>query len=132
MQPSFPSFHGRFPEDQSPTLLHPASPKMKPATHAKDADAMSTMTGTSFGSTRSLLKSMKTKLRRDDKPKKEKKQPHFSRGSGESKEKDYLPAPSHDGEFEYSSNIKRRTKKSDEFQARARTAEAYMVWATTR
>lgn len=132
MHPGLPSFQGHFPEDQPPTLLHPASPKLKPATHAKEADAMSTMTGTSFGSTRSLLKSMKSKLRKDDKPKKEKKQPHFSHGSSESKETDYLPAPSHDGEFEYASIIKRRIRKTDGFQARARTAEAYMVWATTR
>ncbi|KAF8863187.1 hypothetical protein BDZ45DRAFT_136266 [Acephala macrosclerotiorum] len=57
MPHGFPAFpQGRFPQDQPPTWFHPASPKMKPTKPAKDVDAASMASTSTFSSTVSLLK----------------------------------------------------------------------------
>ncbi|KAG4443778.1 hypothetical protein IFR05_000769 [Cadophora sp. M221] len=110
-----------FPNDEPPTLFHPASPKMKPAKQSsEDADNASIATTSTFSSKIGLLKdNVKSKIPasyRDYRSRKE----AAARSSVVSKDVKKLPPDN-------------KTRKSlPDYEARQRTAEAYMIWSATR
>ncbi|KAG0649084.1 hypothetical protein D0Z07_4216 [Hyphodiscus hymeniophilus] len=85
MPNGFPGFpQSTFPNDQPPSLFHPASPKFKAAQHVKDADAASMASTSTFASTVSLLKeNVKAKFLPKDK--------NARKGSAASEEKTASP-----------------------------------------
>ncbi|KAF4637280.1 hypothetical protein G7Y89_g802 [Cudoniella acicularis] len=123
-----------FPQDMPPTLFHPSSPKVKatePSKTEKDMDAASVASTSTFSSTVSLLKgSIKSKL------------PISYKAHKAQKELKEAAARS-TAEFEGKPVKKSKALPSDysktgkfsplvDYEARQRTAEAYMIHATTR
>jgi hypothetical protein len=99
-----------FPNDQPPTLFHPASPKLRAEKPVKDVDEASMVSTSTFASTVSLLKeNMKAKFHSKD------KNPRKSAETTVVYEKD--------GE---------KTPIPKEPSARAQTAEAYRIIATMK
>jgi hypothetical protein len=106
-----------FPYDEPPTLFHPASPKIKPAKPAKqvkDVDTASMASTSTFASTVSLLKdNVKAKFLSKDKAVKN-------------------AAAATTVVYEQGGEKKTSSPKPKEPSAKARTAEAYMIMATTK
>jgi hypothetical protein len=111
-----------FPSEKPPTLFSPASPKVKATKPAKDVDAASIASTSTFASTVGLIKS--------------KIQDHKSRKETK-KEKEPLPKDTKsrkykqpvDWDCEHSLTFLRRMKADSLFVAKARRAEAYMTMA---
>ncbi|PVH85969.1 hypothetical protein DL98DRAFT_511052 [Cadophora sp. DSE1049] len=114
MPNGFPAFpKSTFPNDEPPTLFHPASPKMKLVKQTMDdVDKASISTTSTFSSKIGLLKdNVKSKIPAPFKAYRNRKEA-AAHSVVVSKEEKRLPA--------------------DTKTPRRATAEAYMIWAATR
>ncbi|KAE8450536.1 hypothetical protein EG329_006267 [Mollisiaceae sp. DMI_Dod_QoI] len=108
----------RFPQDRPPTLFHPASPRIRPTKPAKEVDAASIASTSTFSSTVSLLK---------DKAKRTLPNSYKDYRA----RKDAEPAAT-------ATNVtsekepKKKSLPKDSKTPRQRTAEAYMIHAMTK
>ncbi|KAL2061703.1 hypothetical protein VTL71DRAFT_7081 [Oculimacula yallundae] len=122
MPNGFPTFpKSTFPNDEPPTLFHPASPKMKPVKlPVDDSDNASVATASTFSSKVDLLKeSVKSKIPASYRKYRDQKE-SAARSFVVSREEKRLPPDT-------------KTRKSlPDYESRQRTAEAYMIWASIR
>jgi len=121
MPNGFPAFpKSTFPNDEPPTLFHPASPKMKPIEQQGEGmDNASIATTSTFSSKIGLLKDNVKRIPASYRGYRSRKEA-AARTAVVCKEKKELPADT-------------KTRKSlPDYEARQRTAEAYMIWSATR
>jgi len=121
MPNGFPAYRqSHFPNDQPPSLFHPASPKVKPAmpsTTMKESDTTSIASTSTFASTMGLLKdSVKSKLPLSYKEYRARKDAAAQSAVTSEKQEPKL----------------KEQAWRDPKTPRQRTAEAYMVFATTK
>jgi len=127
MPNGFPAFRSSslYPDEQPPTWFHPASPKVKPAKpskEVKDMDNASLASTSTFSSTFGLLKnSLKPHLPSSYKE-------YRSRKNAAAQSTVSYPEKK-DGE---SSKDVKEKKKLPDYDARARTAEAYYIFAMSK